>query len=184
MRSVATDPKRPTSQKPCVRNRASRCPSCSFETVKIHSKQAPALRGVDTWQQIRKGRRAKNRVFATVPHGAQAAASKPLKYTVNRLRRCEVWIRGWDVCRAVYKFRRCEVWIHGWDVCRGWTKACMSWLSKQCFALLFPYASPSGKAEGSADINIIYLCIHTGYRGCPWCTCSWCHRVTSFETSS
>ena len=113
--------------------------------------QAPALRGVDTWQQIRKGRRAKNRVFATVPHGAQAAASKPLKYTVNRLRRCEVWIRGWDVCRAVYKFRRCEVWIHGWDVCRGWTKACMSWLSKQCFALLFPYASPSGKAEGSAD---------------------------------
>ena len=39
---------------------------------------------------------------------------------------------------------------NGWDVCRGWTKACVGWLSRQN-ALLFPYASPSGKAEGSAD---------------------------------
>ena len=47
-----------------------------------------------------------------------------------------------------------EVWIHGWDVCRGWTKACMGWPQLRCCqvnALFFPYASPSAKAEGSAD---------------------------------
>ena len=59
--------------------------------------------------------------------------------------------------------RRCrymdgtEVWIHGWDVCRGWTKH--AWAGHTCgavkeLALFFPYASPSGKAEGSADMLI------------------------------
>ena len=41
---------------------------------------------------------------------------------------------------------------------RGWTKACMGWPQLRCcqdHALLFPYASPSGKAEGSADFHII-----------------------------
>ena len=53
-----------------------------------------------------------------------------------------------------------EVWIHGWDVCRGWTKACMGWPQLRCCqvnALFFPYASPSAKAEGSADIQFVFV---------------------------
>ena len=56
-----------------------------------------------------------------------------------------------------------EVWIHGWDVCRGWTKACMGWPQLRCCqvnALFFPYASPSAKAEGSADLLLLYIRIY------------------------
>ena len=90
------------SQKPCVRNRASRCRNCSFETVKIHSTQV-----------------------------------KTGKWTVAGI----------------------------WTTERGQTKTWGRWLRMRkgrtpsksepetALALFFPYASPSGKAEGSADIS-------------------------------
>ena len=50
-------------------------------------------------------------------------------------------------------------------------------------ALLFPYASPSGKAEGSADIYIyIYIYIFflfKSYEVHLFVRLMWCHRFTS-----
>ena len=101
-----------TSQKPCVRNRASRCRNCSFETVKIHSTEV-----------------------------------KTGKWTVAGI----------------------------WTTERGQTKTWGRWLRMRkgrtpsksepetALALSFPYASPSGKAEGSADMYMILWCIYYTY---------------------